>query len=244
MTLPPDGSILTGAERERFVTGLFDRIAQPYDRLNRLISLGRDLAWRRAALDCAAIAPGMSAVDLGCGTGDFFILLARRTGAGGRVVGIDLSPGMLERARAKAAAALPGIAVDLRLGGADTTGLPDASADVVTMGWVLRNVGDRAAVYREVLRILRPGGRFVALDMSQPDFAPLRWASRAYVGAIMPLAVRCAGGDALAYRYLARSTARFPRKAALAQEWRDAGFRNVRFRGFMAGNIALHAGER
>lgn len=238
-----DGSLLQGPDRERYVRELFNRIAKPYDRLNRVISLGRDSAWRRAVLDRIGVHAGMHAVDLGTGTGDFFLLLRERVGPSGTVTGIDLSPEMLEVARAKAERT-GGRNAELRVGNAAATGLPDASADVVTMGWVLRNVGERAAVYREVLRILRPGGTFVSLDMSQPDSAFVRFGSTVYMNTFMPLVVRLVGGDYEAYTYLARSTARFPRKAELAAEWTAAGFADVSIRSFMAGSIAAHFGKR
>lgn len=243
---PPaaDGSLLTGREREAYVAGMFDRIAPAYDPLNRVISLGQDLKWRRIALQQAKVQPGMSTVDLGTGTGDFFILLTEAVGDQGKVVGIDISPNMLEGARRKAEERFPGKSHDLRQGGADATGLPDASADLVTMGWVLRNVGDRQAVYREVLRILKPGGAFVSIDMSQPDFAPVRWGAALYMHLVMPILIRGFGGDRSAYNYLAKSTDRFPRKRELAAEWTQAGFEDVRTTSFMMGSIGLHLGRK
>lgn len=244
MSATTDGALLSGKERERYVTALFNRIAGPYDRLNRIISMGRDRAWRRAVLAAVDLSPGATAADLGCGTGDFYLLLREKVGAGGRVVGIDLSPGMLDLARKKAEVADPLAPADLRVGSAEATGLADASVDLVTMGWVLRNVGDRAATYREILRILKPGGTFLALDMSRPDFLPLALGSALYMRMVMPLVVAVLGGDLEAYKYLAGSTARFPKQAALADEWRAAGFRDVRTRSFMLGNIAAHFGKK
>lgn len=247
-TAPPapvrDGSQLRGRERETFVAGMFDRIASAYDSLNRVISFGQDLRWRRIALQRAGVPVGGAAVDLGTGTGDFFILLREAVGAAGTVTGIDIAAGMLEIARTKAAQAFPDGSHDLRLGGADRTDLPAGFADVVTMGWVLRNVGDRQAVYREVLRILKPGGKFVCLDMSQSDFAPLRWGASAYLNLVMPIVVRLIGGDRSAYEYLAKSTASFPRKRELAREWEAAGFARVEVGSFMLGGIGLHIGVK
>lgn len=239
-----DGSTLSGEDRERYVRNLFDRIARPYDRLNRVISLGRDVLWRKIVLDRARVRRGMTAVDLGTGTGDFFLLLLDRVGADGRVVGIDLSPEMLEIAKSKSDGVGAAMNRELRVGKADATGMPDDSVDVVTMGWVLRNVGDRAAVYREVQRILRPGGVFVCLDMSRPSFAPFRWASALYLSAVMPIVVRFFGGDREAYEYLARSTARFPAKDELALEWAGAGFVDIETQSFMTGTIAAHFGRK
>ncbi|HEY1065613.1 MAG TPA: ubiquinone/menaquinone biosynthesis methyltransferase [Pirellulales bacterium] len=241
MTTTTDGTTLTGAARETYVTGMFDRIASGYDRLNRIISLGRDQPLRRAAIQMAGVKPGMRVADLGTGTGDLYVMLQETVGPTGQVVGIDLADNMLEVARKKAAVKLPDRTHELRQGGADATGLPDQWADVVTMGWVLRNVGDRQAVYREVRRILKPGGRFVCIDMSTPDFAPLRWGANFYLNYIMPVAATLVGADRTAYVYLAKSTAKFPRKQELADEWKAAGFHDVQFRSYMGGGIGIHA---
>lgn len=244
MAATQDGSQLTGRAREQYVAGMFDRIAGRYDCMNRIISLGRDLAWRRQALDIAGVAEGMTAVDLGTGTGDFFLLLNQRVGERGKVIGIDIAANMLEAAKHKAAEIFPERQHDLRLGAADRTELPDASADVVTMGWVLRNVGDRASVYREVLRILKPGGKYICIDMSTPESWFLRTGSKVYLNWVMPAVVTVIGGDRTAYTYLANSTSRFPGRRALEDEWRTAGFATVESRAFMMGSIALHIGTK
>ncbi|MCB9832846.1 MAG: ubiquinone/menaquinone biosynthesis methyltransferase [Planctomycetes bacterium] len=239
-----DGSTLAGSEKEAYVTGMFNRIARPYDRLNRLISLGRDVDWRRLSLDWAGLRADEAVVDLGCGTGDFFLEIRRRVGPGGRVIGIDVAENMLSVAREKAARDDGGAPADLRLGSAEATGLPDGCADLVTMGWVLRNVGDRSATYREILRILKPGGRYLSIDMSRPGFAPARWASSAYLALAMPVMIRLAGGDREAYRYLDQSTRRFPDRRALEIEWREAGFATVASRSFMMGTIGAVLGVK
>ncbi len=234
-----DGSLLKGQEKEEYVTGMFNRIARPYDKLNGLISMGRDAKWRQVALDWAQVSCDDKVADLGTGTGDFFLEIRQRLGEEGQVVGIDIAENMLAVAKEKAQARFPGN-IDLRVGTAAATGLADASQDLVTMGWVLRNVADRAAVYREVQRILRPGGQFLCVDMSKPSFAPSRWASQAYLALAMPILIRVAGGDREAYDYLNRSTKRFPNRQELHSEWQEAGFADVKSRSFMMGSIAAH----
>ncbi|MEK6238554.1 MAG: ubiquinone/menaquinone biosynthesis methyltransferase [Planctomycetales bacterium] len=244
MTTPIDGSQLTGSQREKYVTQLFNDVAGPYDKLNRIISLGRDPIWRRKALRFAGVQPGMNAADLGTGTGDFYLLLKHCVGPTGTVAGVDIADNMLAVARQKAEAAFPDDEHDLRIGSAAESGLPDESMDLVTMGWVLRNVGDRAAVYREVQRILKPSGKFLCVDMSHPDFPPLRWGAACYMRFAMPLMVRLCGGDMDAYRYLAKSTARFPGKSQLAEEFREAVFADAKVQSFMLGQIAAHLAEK
>lgn len=246
MTATPQvsGSKLSGQERDRYVATLFDEIAPQYDGLNRWISLGQDRSWRKAALRWAGVRPGMSVVDLGTGTGDVYLLLREAVGESGSVIGIDVAANMLALAREKAQQQFPDQPHDLRVGHAADTGLPDACADLVTMGWVLRNIGDRPSAYREILRILKPGGRLLVIDMSQPSFAPLRWGSQLYMNWLMPSVVRITGGDVQAYRYLADSTAAFPNKPALAKELAEHGFVQPAWRSRMLGAIGIHRAEK
>ncbi len=241
---PVDPSLLEGEARRAYVTRMFDQIAKPYDRLNQIISLGRVGAWRARAMEVAGAKPGETALDLGCGTGDLLLLLKERVGEAGSVAGLDPSEEMLALARRKWEERGFAGEPDLRQGVAESTGFPDATFDLVTMGWVLRNVGDRNATYREVLRILKPGGRLVSLDMSRSSFAPSRWAGALYLEGFMPVLVKVMGGDMESYRYLARSTRRFPRAAELAREWEAAGFRDVRYESLNVGTIAIHRGDK
>jgi len=218
---------------------MFDRISGPYDRLNRVISLGRDARWRRVAVELSAAQPGDRVADLGTGTGDLGLAFAGRVGPEGRVAGLDLSQGMLDVARAKRDEQnIP--VYSLHRATAASTGLPDGWAEVVSMGWVLRNVGDRLSVYTEVRRILRPGGRFVVVDMSRPRGMFRRTGFWMFRHMFMPLLALISGGDRAAYRYLASSTDHFPDGPGLAEELRSAGFENVAFRPLMLGAIAVH----
>ncbi len=239
-----DGADLTGIDRERFATRMFDGLAPKYVRLNRLISLGADGRWRRTAIAWAGIAPGNTVLDLGTGTGDLYILAYRAAQPGGRVIGLDISANMLGIADLRIRAAFPASTPELHVRSAEATELPDASVDVVLMGWVLRNVGDRAATYREILRVLKPGGRFVCVETSRPDYWPIRAGNYAYCKFVMPNIVRLVGGDRASYEYLAKTTVNFPRRRALEAEWTVAGFREVRSAPLMLGSIALHVGVK
>jgi demethylmenaquinone methyltransferase/2-methoxy-6-polyprenyl-1,4-benzoquinol methylase len=234
------GAALSGRDRELYVAGMFDQIAGPYDRLNRLISLGRDRSWRDLGIRMGTVGPGECVVDLGCGTGDFILSALLALKGRGRVVGIDLSSKMLEVAGRKLGPIAGEVSVDLRVGNATATGLPDASADVVTMGWVVRNLGDRLATYREILRILKPGGRFICLETSKPESGFIRAGFGAYLRVAMPMIVRLVGADREAYRYLAASTDRFLTARELSAEMQSAGFAPVSFVRLMAGTMAIH----
>lgn len=234
---------LSGAEKERYVERMFDGIAEPYDRLNRVISLGRDRRWRAVAVEMSRVRPGDKVADVGCGTGDFSLDFARAVGERGRVVGLDVSPGMLKVADAKRTTAnVPWLT--LHRANACATGLPDAWGDVVSMGWVLRNVGDRGVVYEEILRVLRPGGRFVCIDMSRPRNPVSRAGNWTYRHLVMPVLARLSGGDRSAYRYLASSTDHFPDGGVLAEEMERAGFEPVTWRPLMLGSLAVHVATK
>lgn len=239
-----DGASLSGKERERFAAELFDKISPRYDIINRLISWNSDRRWRRLAIEMAKIPAGGSVADLGTGTGDLYILARQAVGEAGHVLGLDISANMLAGARRRIERELPRETADLRQASAEKTGLADESIDVALMGWSLRNVGDRPAAYAEILRVLKPGGRLVAIDMSHPAFAPFRWGNSLYLRYVMPNVATLVGGDRQSYVYLARSTHLFPGAAALAEEWREAGFQQVAHRGLMLGSIAIHVGVK
>lgn len=223
---------------------MFDRIAAPYDALNRTISLGRDRRWRALAIRMAGVAPGARVVDLGCGTGEFILAALPALQGSGSVVGIDLAPRMLDLARPKTEAARGRVEVELRVGSAAESGVPDAWADVVTMGWVVRNLGDRRAAYAEVLRVLKPGGVFVSLDSSRPEAALARAGLALYLRTAMPVLVCLRGGDREAYRYLADTTAGFLTPRELAAELLAAGFHPADWLSLMCGALAIHRARK
>ena len=144
------------------VREMFDRISPSYDRMNRVMSLGMDGRWREAAVRAARLEPGDAALDVCCGTGDLAIELRRVVGPGGRVVGLDFSEQMLDVARAKSAA------VEWMQGDALELPFADGEFAAATVGWGVRNLADRELGFREMARVVRPGGRIVCLEMSQP----------------------------------------------------------------------------
>lgn len=218
---------------------MFDRIAARYQRMNALMTFGRDGAWRRAVLREAALPRGGALLDLASGTGDI-ALEALRQDPTLRVTAADFSLEMMRVGRGRAGGER------IRWCAADALALPfaDASFDAVTSGYLLRNVADRLGAFREQARVVRPGGRVVCLDTSPPPPSPLRPLVRLYLRRVIPLLGRLVARDRSAYAYLSASTEGFKTPAELAAIMREAGLVDVRHRSFMAGTIAVHAGVR
>ena len=218
-TLSPEG-----------VQRMFDRIAPVYDLMNRVMTMGLDQRWRRKTVK-AVVEPGDRVLDAACGTGDLAIIAAK---AGGVVTGLDFSERMLDRARRKAP--------ELKWVRGDLLALPfeDESFDSATVGFGVRNIADLAAGIEELRRVLRPGGRLAILEITQPR-GPLRIFYSLWFDRIVPLLGKILpGGEA--YTYLPASVRRFPGPDDLAAQL--AGFRDVHYRLFAGGIVALHTAVR
>jgi demethylmenaquinone methyltransferase/2-methoxy-6-polyprenyl-1,4-benzoquinol methylase len=226
---------LPPAEVER----MFDRIAGPYDLMNRLMTGGLDQRWRALAARETGLGPGGSAIDSCCGTGDLALAVARVVGPTGRVTGADFSVGMLDRARAKD----PGPeAAPVEWVRADAMALPfgDASFDAATVAFGVRNLPDVEAGVRELARVVRPGGRVVCLEITQPTAPPLSWFYDLWFDRLIPVVGRVL--DDTAYSYLPASVRRFPGPDALGALFWQAGLEQVRYRLLGGGIVALHVG--
>jgi demethylmenaquinone methyltransferase/2-methoxy-6-polyprenyl-1,4-benzoquinol methylase len=248
-------------ESEQFATqvrSMFDRIAGVYDRMNHVMTAGLDRRWRERAADRAELQPGDSALDVCCGTGDLAFALARRVGPAGRVVGCDFSERMLELARAKeeelrlsgaAGASSNGSGssglAPLEFEWADALDLPyaDGSFDAATVGFGVRNLSDLAAGLAELGRVLRPGGRLVILEITQPQRPPLSTFFSLWFDRAVPMLGRLAG-DPDAYAYLPESVRSFPPPPRLAELMDGAGFARIRWTILAGGIIALHSGVK
>ena len=227
-----------GRLRADEVRAMFDRIAPRYDLMNRLMTGGRDRAWRRAAAAAADLAAGDRALDCCCGTGDLAFDLHDRT-AGGEVIGVDFSLPMLELARDKARAR----GADVRFEVADATDLPfpDAGFDAATVAFGVRNVGDLDRALGEMARVVRPGGRVVVLEITTPRRLVAFY--RLWFEQIVPRLGAVVGRDLAAYSYLPASARRFPPPGELARRMADAGLAEVRWRTYAGGMVALHHGR-
>jgi demethylmenaquinone methyltransferase/2-methoxy-6-polyprenyl-1,4-benzoquinol methylase len=232
---------LQGRERAAYVRDMFDRIARRYNLMNRLMTGGQDMRWRRFVVQQARLQPGHRLLDLATGTGDIGFEALRQV-PGARVVGADFSLGMMQVGRT-----LP-LGDQMAWAGADALNLPFAAAsfDAVTSGYLVRNVIDIPRTLREQLRVLRPGGRVVILDSSPPPDNLLRPFILFHLRYVIPALGRVIAGKqgADAYQYLPNSTQAFKTPAELAQIMRDAGIRNVQYQTFMFGTMAVHWGEK
>jgi demethylmenaquinone methyltransferase / 2-methoxy-6-polyprenyl-1,4-benzoquinol methylase len=219
------------------VRRMFDRVAPRYDLANTVFSLGQDRAWRRAAARAAGLAGGQSAVDVACGTGALTRELAAAA-PGATVLGVDFSWEMVRRAAG--AEAGPDSAPAYLAGDALRLPLQDASVDVVTIAFGLRNLPEPGRGLLELRRVLRPGGRLVVCEFSQPVVPVLRGVYRRYLTRLLPVAARRLTSDPEAYQYLARSIGAWPDQAGLATWLQQAGFTRVAWRDLSGGIVALH----
>ena len=221
------------------VHGTFSFIAGKYDLFNGFASLGIDRSWRRAAVTAAAIKTSSRVLDLCAGTGDLSLAIARY-GRPAEVVGVDFVPEMLAVAERKAAGFRGRTEISFVVADAQKPPFPDASFDVVTVAFGVRNLPDRAEHFAEVLRILKPGGRYVILEFSRPSGAVWRWLYHRYLGSVIPVIGGLLTGDRAAFAYLNDSIRSFPAQGALAAELRAIGFSAISWEDRSGGIVAIH----
>ena len=223
---------------ESSVAAMFDSIAPVYDRMNTLMTVGMDGRWRRAAVKAARLEPGQSAVDVACGTGKLSAELARAIGPIGRVVGVDLAPAMLEEARRVCADLVQVTFVE---GNALALPFEDATFEAATIAFGLRNLADFERGFREMARVVKPGGRVVCLELSRMRPRPVGRAYVAIFGTFAPV-LGSLFRRRRAYAYLPHSLAGFPEPNELAETMRNAGLEQVTWRRLALGAVALHEG--
>jgi demethylmenaquinone methyltransferase/2-methoxy-6-polyprenyl-1,4-benzoquinol methylase len=227
------------AASQREVGAMFDRISGVYDVMNAVISGFQEPRWRGRAVAMAGLEPGGSAIDVATGTGKVARSLKDRVGPGGRVLGVDLAPRMIDRARA-AYGRRPG--VEFLVGDAMQLPVEDAIFDAATIAFGMRNLPDYERGFAEMRRVVRPGGRVVCLEIARPDHLVARL-SRVWFEGAVPLLGRLAGqGDA--YAYLVESVRNYPPPERIAEIMGTAGLVDVRWVPMTLGMVTVHVGTR
>lgn len=222
---------------------MFDRIAGLYDGMNTVMTAGMHHRWRRRTADLAAVPRDGKALDVATGTGDLALELARRMGPAGEVIGTDFSQRMLDLARDKAARpdAAMGGAVRFELANALELPYPDDEFDAATVGFGARNFASLERGLGEMVRVVKPGGRVVVLEITTPTRPPLSHFFRLWFDRAVPALGRMAG-DPDAYSYLPNSVRRFPKPEELAALMWSSGTRQIRYLLTAGGIIAIHVG--
>ena len=233
----------TGGKRP-YVQRLFGRIARVYDLMNRLMSLGLDRHWRARTARYLALGTGQLGLDLGTGTADLAIAVIRRSGPGTRVIGMDITPEMLEVGRKKLTRLCLQDRIELRIGDAERIDLPDNSVDGCCSAFMVRNLGDIGQGFREMLRVVRPGGRVVCLEISHPPGKMFGWLFHLYFYRLAPVFGAIIGKAFEEYNYLPNSLTTFPDAPALKTIMEEAGWSEVRFYRLTRGIVAIHVGTK
>jgi demethylmenaquinone methyltransferase/2-methoxy-6-polyprenyl-1,4-benzoquinol methylase len=230
---------LTGTDRARYVQGMFSRIARRYDLMNRLMTAGQDVRWRREVVRRAGIPESGRLLDLGAGTGDL-AWETRRQHPGSQPVAADFTLEMMRVGKSR-----PNFP-SLDWSAADALRLPflTESFDAVVSGFLLRNVVDVPQALSEQYRVLKPGGRVVVLDTTQPTRNLLSPLINFHLHVIIPFLGRIIAGASDAYTYLPESTEAFLQAEQLAAFFSQAGFKEVGFRRLMFGTVAIHWGRK
>jgi demethylmenaquinone methyltransferase/2-methoxy-6-polyprenyl-1,4-benzoquinol methylase len=228
------------AEKTRRVRGVFDSVADKYDVMNDVMSVGLHRMWKRFAVEASGARPGQRVLDLAGGTGDLAKLFAARVGPSGTVVHTDINGAMLAEGRDKLldrGLVLPTVQCN-----AEALPFPDRAFDVVSIAFGLRNVTHKTVALAEMARVLKPGGVVIVLEFSRV-VAPLATAYDWYSFNVLPKLGKLIANDEASYRYLAESIRVHPNQEALKQMMCDAGFDAVEFHNLTAGVVAVHVGR-
>src|SRR5713101_1218766 len=233
----------TGGKRP-YVQRLFGRIARVYAPMNRLMSFGLDQRWRAFAARYLALSSDELGLDLGTGTADLSIAVIRNSGPGTRIIAMDITPEMLERGRIKVARLALQDRIELRVGDAEHIDLPDNSVDGCCSAFTVRNLTDIRQGFREMLRVVRPGGRVVCLEISHPPGWIFGALFHFYFYKLAPLFGTIIGKAFEEYNYLPNSLTSFPDAPTLKAIMEEVGWRDVRYYRLTRGIVTVHVGTK
>ncbi len=242
--ISPEEKFRESGGKGPYVQRLFGRIARIYDLMNKLMSLGLDRRWRAFAAHYLALGSGELGLDLGTGTADLSIAVIRRSGPGTRMIGMDITPQMLEQGRIKVARLGLQDRIDLRPGDAEHIDLPDNSVDGCCSAFTVRNLADIRQGFREMLRVVRPAGRVVCLEISHPPGRIFGALFHFYFYKLAPLFGTVLGKAFEEYHYLPHSLTSFPDAPALQAMMEEAGWSEVHFYRLTGGIVAVHVATK
>jgi len=230
-------------DKADMVRDVFDSVASRYDIMNDLMSAGLHRLWKRYTINRAAVKPGNVVLDLAGGTGDLALEFSRKVGKQGQVVLADINAAMLEQGRRRLIDA--GVSGNVTIAQVDAQSLPFESGtfDCITMAFGLRNVTDKDAALASMFRVLKPGGKAMILEFSEPNKA-IKPAYDVYSFKVLPAIGKLVTNDPDSYQYLAESIRMHPDQETLKSMMESAGFERCRFHNMAAGIVALHIGYR
>lgn len=232
---------MTCMAKKENIRSLFDNIAPDYDKLNHILSLNIDKGWRKKAVrEIADVQQRLQVLDVACGTGDFTIEIARNVAEGSKIIGIDLSEGMMKVGREKIAAS--GVDALLEYGDCEALDYPENNFDRISVGFGVRNFEHLDLGLKEMCRVLKPGGKLVILELSVPSNPIIRWCYKLYFLNILPIIGGMVSGNRGAYEYLPASVLNFPAPDKFIPMMREAGFSEVRHRALTLGVCRMYVG--
>jgi demethylmenaquinone methyltransferase/2-methoxy-6-polyprenyl-1,4-benzoquinol methylase len=229
-------------EKQGLVAGVFHSVAAKYDLMNDLMSAGVHRIWKRFTIELSGVRPGHSVLDIAGGTGDLAAKFSKLVGPTGRVVLADINDSMLKVGRDKLTDR--GIVgnIEYTQANAECLPFPDNTFDCITIAFGLRNVTDKDAALRSMLRVLKPGGRLLVLEFSKPRSELLSKAYDAYSFNVLPAIGKLVTDDADSYRYLAESIRMHPDQDTLKHMMTEAGFSRCEYHNMTGGVVAVHKG--
>lgn len=232
------------ADKERLVASVFDSVAAKYDVMNDVMSMGIHRIWKRQTIDSSGVRPGQRVLDLAGGTGDLTAKFSRLVGPTGEVVLADINAAMLNVGRTKLQDLGVVGNVSYVQANAEKLPFPDDYFDCITIAFGLRNVTDKDAALRSMLRVLKPGGRLLVLEFSKPEAAWLSKAYDLYSFHLLPRMGELIARDKESYQYLAESIRMHPDQDTLKAMMTTAGFAQVDYQNMTGGIVALHRGYK
>lgn len=235
---------IPSSEKAKKVADVFHSVANKYDLMNDLMSLGVHRLWKRYALTLANARPGQRVLDIAGGTGDLAIKLAPKVGENGLIVLADINESMLKKGRDRLIDAGSVDNVRYTQANAEALPFPENTFDLITISFGLRNVTDKAKALRSMHSVLKPGGKLLVVEFSKPTSSLLSNIYDAYSFKLLPKLGRFIAGDEDSYRYLVESIRKHPDQETLKKMLEDAGFENCDYQNLTGGVVAIHRGYK